>query len=82
MSDFTQEMYDESCEQFKAAVDEMVKESGCSSVAMAIAMNKIPSLTSNMYSFQEHVNPKAEKLGIKTKSLSDLFGGGIKLTVK
>ena len=75
-------MYDEACEQFKFAVGEMIKESGCGSIAMAIALNKIPSLSGDMYDFQERVNPEAEKLGIKTKSLSDLFGVEIKLTVE
>ena len=81
MSEFTQKDYDEGCELMKNEINKMVDESGQSSLAMAVAMNSNSEITQGMVYFQEDVNPKAKSIGIKTKSLSEIFGTEITLSV-
>ena len=46
---------------------------------MAIAKGN-KEITTMLYQFQEMINPAVNKLGLKTKSLSEIFGVEIKLT--
>ena len=79
MSEFTQKDYDEGCELMKNEINKMVDESGQSSLSMAIAKGN-KEITTMLYQFQEMINPAVNKLGLKTKSLSEIFGVEIKLT--
>ena len=79
MNEITQQDYDESCNSFKLEIDKLVNKSGHGSLAMAIAMGN-KEITTMLYQFQEMINPAVNKLGLKTKSLSEIFGVEIKLT--
>ncbi|AUR96472.1 hypothetical protein NVP1225O_20 [Vibrio phage 1.225.O._10N.261.48.B7] len=82
MSNLTQQDYNDACVEFKCLINKMVSDAGQSSIGMAIAMNAIPDLTHALFHFQEAVNPAMESQGVKTLTLSELFGQEITLTVK
>jgi len=79
MGEMTQQDYDDSCDGFKLEVNNLVKKSGENSLSMAIAKGN-KEITTMLYQFQEMINPAVNKLGLKTKSLSEIFGVEIKLT--
>lgn len=78
--ELTQKDYDDSCDGLKLEVESLMVETGSESIAMSIALGN-KAITEALYNFQEVINPSVEKLGIKTKTLSEVFGIEIKLTV-
>ena len=78
----TQQEYDIACDEFKSIINSEVKASGQSSLAMAIALSSGSEILQSLAHFECDVNPQLEEIGIKTKSLSEIFGTEITINVK
>lgn len=74
--------YDNDCDKFKKLINEHVANLGFDSISKCIASGKGSELITDFCWFQDGVNPSAESMGVKTKSLSEVFGTEITLTAR